>query len=346
MKKPVVFLLHFAYWFLYLFLVSFIIFASFPRKPDFTYEIYTNILLFSPATVLFFVPSVIGFYLYHSFVFNRYFQRKKMLAVVISGLVVSIVASLLSTCLTVIIWSFDLLNGWQAIIAEFILMFILATIHGVIGLIIKGFITAYGDIVLKEELNKKNFEMELALMKAQINPHFLFNTINNIDVLILKDQKKASEYLNKLSDIMRFMLYEIKSEQIPFTKELTYIEKYIELQSIRTSNSDYIKFNVSGSPENIFIEPLLFIPFIENAFKHSENKKIENAISINMVIAKKEIVFECENVYGTNGTGKPEYGGLGNELIRRRLDLLYPEKNVYEISDNGSVYKVKLLLSL
>src|ERR1044071_687955 len=115
--------------------------------------------------------------------------------------------------------------------------------------------------------------MELALIKSQINPHFLFNTINNIDVLIAKDSAKASEYLNKLSGILRYMIYETRNEKISLAGELDYIEKYLELQKIRTANPDYVNFQISGEANNLKIAPMILFPFIENAFKHTENKK-------------------------------------------------------------------------
>jgi sensor histidine kinase YesM len=219
-----------------------------------------------------------------------------------------------------------------------------AAINGVIGLVMKGFITWYEEIKLKEDLDHKNYEMELALVKSQISPHFLFNTINNIDVLIEKDAKKASVYLNKLSDIMRFMLYETKTEEIFLTEELTYIEKYIDLQKIRTSNPNYVHFQVYGDPEDVTIAPMLFIPFIENAFKYAENKKVENAIKIRVVIVKDRIGFDCENVFSDETEGRPEPGGLGNDLIRRRLMLLYPRTHSLEITNLNNVYKVTLIL--
>jgi two-component system LytT family sensor kinase len=217
---------------------------------------------------------------------------------------------------------------------------------GGIALIMKGFIAWYDDIKIKAELNKRNYEIELALMKAQINPHFLFNTINNIDVLIQKDSSKASEYLNKLSDMMRFMLYETKTEKINLEKELSYLKKYVELQKIRTSNPNYITYEVKGGTEDLLIEPMLFIPFIENAFKHSENKKIDNAIKISFRIETGKIKFECENAYSEEGHLRPEYSGLGNDLIRRRLALLYPNKHTFEINSENGIYKVNLVLSL
>jgi len=188
--------------------------------------------------------------------------------------------------------------------------------------------------------------MELALVKSQINPHFLFNTINNIDALIAKDATTASAYLNKLSDIMRFMLYETQSEKIPLSKELTYIEKFIELQKIRTTNSSFIQYQVNGDVRDIQIPPMLFIAFIENAFKHSENKKIEHAIKVNIDIEKGKISFKCENNYNSKSLKKLESGGLGSELIKKRLTLLYPNKHTLSIKNNNELYQVELSLQI
>ena len=186
--------------------------------------------------------------------------------------------------------------------------------------------------------------MELALVKSQINPHFLFNTINNIDVLIEKDAVKASAYLNKLSDIMRFMLYETKTEKIPLSKELQYIEKYIDLQRIRTSNPNYVNYTVEGDPCDLMIEPMLFIPFIENAFKHAEGKKAEDAIKIRFSIGHRSIAFDCENRYSVYQLERPDHSGMGNDLIKKRLSLLYPGKHSLDIVTGDGIYKAKLTL--
>jgi len=225
-----------------------------------------------------------------------------------------------------------------------VLLLLIAFVNGIMGFILRGFVTWYGDIKLKEELNKKNYEMELALVKSQINPHFLFNTLNNIDIMIGKDPDQASAYLNKLSDIMRFMLYETKTEEIPLAKELIYIEKYIDLQKIRASNANYVNYIVTGSPDDLRIAPMLFIPFIENAFKHTENKNVENAITIKMNITKEKIAFNCENKINEDNINMPDEGGLGNELIQKRLMLLYPNRHVLKITIANKMYTVELTL--
>ena len=157
----------------------------------------------------------------------------------------------------------------------------------------------------------------MALVKAQLDPHFLFNTINNIDVLILKNATKASEYLNKLSDIMRFMLFETKPTSIKLAKEVEYIEKYIELQKIRTANTRYVNFAIDGNPDERMIAPMVFIPFIENAFKHVTNKKLENAININIRIEDTFVQLACENKFDRHRKVQNGSNGLGNDLIKK-----------------------------
>jgi two-component system, LytTR family, sensor kinase len=184
------------------------------------------------------------------------------------------------------------------------------------------------------------------LVKSQLNPHFLFNTIHNIDVLIEKDASKASSYLNKLSDIMRFMLYETKPSKIPLIKEWAYLEKYIELQKIRISNSKSVQYSWQGEVENVMIAPMLLIPFVENAFKHAEGVKSDDAIVIGLKVEKNCIYFDCKNRFLSKNKENEEYGGLGNDLINKRLQLLYGKKHELKISENENFYQVNLTLFL
>jgi LytS/YehU family sensor histidine kinase len=223
-------------------------------------------------------------------------------------------------------------------------MTFIASISGIGAVVIKGFITWFEEIKLKEALKQKNHETEMALIKSQLDPHFLFNTLNNIDVLILKDATEASNYLNKLSDILRFMLYETKTDEILLKKEIEYIEKYIELQKIRTSNANYVSFEIIGTLDMRTIAPMVFIPFIENAFKHSTNKKIDNAIRVQLFINQDSSIFVCENKFDPNRKVKQESNGLGNDLIQKRLHLIYPDQHWLEIDRQINLYSVKLTI--
>ncbi|MCY1526552.1 Sensor histidine kinase BtsS [compost metagenome] len=236
-------------------------------------------------------------------------------------------------------------NGRSTIVTVILVMSLISLICGIAALVIKGFITWFNEIKLKALLKEQNHEMELALVKSQLDPHLLFNTINNIDALILKNQQQASEYLNKLSDIMRFMLYETKSEEIFLSKEIEYIEKYIALQKIRTNNADYIHFTVTGKIGIKKVAPMIFIPFIENAFKHVNNKKVKNAISISIFIREHNLQLICENKYDLKFAVKNPHSGLGNELIAKRLQLIYPDKHVLEVYKKDDIYSVNLTIN-
>jgi sensor histidine kinase YesM len=301
--------------------------------------------LFSPLSLGAIIPGLLGFYVSYLFLFKRYLATKKIIPLIFAGVSVSLAISVITQLIIYVAfagkgvnWTFETCISMGSFLA------FISIVHGAIGLVMQGFIKWFEDIKLNADLNKKNYDTELALLKSQINPHFLFNTINNIDMLITKDASRASEYLNKLSDIMRFMLYETKTEKIPLTKELTYIEKFIELQKIRTTNQHYINYAVKGDATNVMIPPMLFIPFIENAFKHTENKKTENAININLDIEKSKVVFRCENSFNPNSQLKQDGNGLGIELIKKRLTLMYPNKHTLAITNNNELYKVELTL--
>ena len=196
-----------------------------------TIKVLGVVLFCSPFGFAAILPALFGFYTFYSIMFDKFLIKKKILQLFLSAGAFSLISSIITQLIMYIAFLGKRVN-WSVdtCIEMGLLLAFISLVHSTTGLVMKGFITWYNDIKIKVELNKKNYEMELALMKSQINPHFLFNTINNIDVLINKDAIRASEYLNKLSDIMRFMLYETKAEKIPLNNELTYIEKFIELQ--------------------------------------------------------------------------------------------------------------------
>lgn len=299
-----------------------------------------------------FFPSFVTFYFYYFLVFPKYLKQKKILLSILYGVAFSLGVAIIGYILIryciesgyMYDMDHDGKNGRSTAVRTILIMAFIASITGIAALVVKGFITWFDEIKMKEELKQKNHETELALVKAQLDPHFLFNTLNNIDVLIVKDAVEASGYLNKLSDILRFMLYETKTDEILLRKEIEYIEKYIELQKIRTSNANFVSLQVTGTPGNKTIAPMIFIPFIENAFKHSTNKKIDNAISVRIEINEFEIIFECENKFDPNRKLKQESNGLGNGLIKKRLELIYPESHLLELTSTTNLYSVKLTI--
>lgn len=296
--------------------------------------------------VLYLSPNFISFYASYFYLFPKFLKRQKFILLIGVGSLFCVISALLSSLISTVFYGFDqpIFNDRNEFFGFTISLALIAAVHAVIALVIRGFISWFEEIKLKEELAQKNHETEISLIKSQINPHFLFNTINNIDILITKDSAKASEYLNKLSDILRYMVYETKAEKISLATEINYIKKYLELQKIRTTNPNYVNFEVSGNFKNLTIAPMIFFPFIENAFKHTENNKKSNTIEIKLLITEKAVNFECKNTYQISSDKNKDYGGLGNELTEKRLKLLYPENHTLKINNTNGIYDVKLTL--
>lgn len=342
MKKSLVFIIHASFWVSYTLLLFVIVAAvtqGFTTGPQLGYIIKVGV----PFVV---IPSVSAFYLFYFNLFPKYIKTKRLGRAFVYGVLFSLTSAIFGGLVLSLLFGSKMMffDGLVSFLSEIFTMSLIAFLVGVVGIIIKGFISWYNEIKLKEELNIKNHQMELALLKSQLDPHFLFNTINNIDILILKDAQLASEYLNKLSDILRFMLFETKTDEIALSKEIEYIEKYIALQKIRTSNVNYINFQITGEISNQTISPMLLIPFIENAFKHVSNKKMENAITISLSIFDKKIEFVCENKYVENSKPILDYNGLGNDLIRKRIELMYHKKHNLAITNQNNIYRVYLEL--
>lgn len=352
MKRSFVVLLHIGFWACYLILIA-IMLAVYARSIATASDQGSRVMNAFYSLFLFaVVPSLISFYLFYFLLFPKYLQQKKFLLSIIYGLLISIVAATLAYILHRYFIESGMVrdmdnggkNGRSTAVRTILVMTFIASICGIIALVLKGFITWYNEIKLKELLKEKNYEMEMALIKSKLDPHLLFNTINNIDALILKDAVVASDYLNKLSDIMRFMLYETKTDKILLSKEIEYITKYIALQKIRTANENYASFIVSGPIGNKLIAPMVFIPFIENAFKHTNNKKLENAIAIHIIIREDTTQLICENKYEPKGKVQKFDSGLGNELIVKRLSLLYPESHTLQVNNTNELYSVNLTI--
>lgn len=342
MKKSIFFLLHLAYGF------AVIIFSLFLMGALDEISTEEQPLSYYFHTVLGFVtlPAFITFNGSYWWLFPRFVQQRKKWQLVIFGILLVMLAGIIGALYLILSLENQavVVGNFSTLLINLLLISGLSTISAVVGLVLKGFVTWFQESKDKTELLEQNHQIEIALIKSQLDPHFLFNTLNNIDVLILKNPQVASEYLNRLSDIMRFMLFETKTEQIPLQQELIYIEKYITLQKIRTANEQYVHYQVQGHPEQRMIAPMTFIPFIENAFKHNNNKKIKNAISINLEISPQSILFSCTNQYDLSTTIKENHHGLGNELMKKRLELLYPASHQLEVQDDGSFYQILLTI--
>ena len=196
----------------------------------------------------------------------------------------------------------------------------------------------------RRALTNEKLSAELAFLRSQINPHFLFNCLNNIYSLAYKKSEKTPEAVLKLSEIMRYMLYESNDSKVELSKEIRYLENYIELQKLRFKGNAYVEFCVSGGDVNQQIVPLILISFVENAFKHGIANDPENPIKILIAVREGELTFTIKNK--ESNQNKDETGGIGLINVQRRLDLLYPGKHALNISSTEGAYTAELSLIL
>lgn len=197
-----------------------------------------------------------------------------------------------------------------------------------------------------QELQKEKLDAELKFLKAQIHPHFLFNTLNNIYSLALKKSDKAPQMLLKLSELMSYMLYDTQENKIALDKEIKHIQNYIELEKLRHGDRLNISFTVSGSAASKYIAPLVLMPFVENAFKHGVSQNIDNAwITIGLVINDDDLVVKVENSQNMTTVYK-ENNGIGLINVKRRLNLVYPDHHDLRTEKETDRYSVDLRLSL
>ena len=201
---------------------------------------------------------------------------------------------------------------------------------------------------LADKLEKLNIETELKFLKSQINPHFLFNSLNSVYALTLTKSDKAPEVVLKLSEILRYILYDGGEKVVGLEKELEYLKNYLELEKIRYGNRLQIEMSIIGDPSGKEIAPMLFLPFVENSFKHGVNSNIGNTfINIHVIIEESEIVFNIENNKPSNNLndGIGYQGGIGIENVKKRLALLYPAKHSLDIIE-GDTFLVNLRIEL
>ena len=203
------------------------------------------------------------------------------------------------------------------------------------------------------EMAKEKAEAELIFLKSQINPHFLFNSINSVYFLIDKSNADARGALHKFSDMLRYQLYEMNGNRVIIEKEIQYLQDYIGLQKLRKDDQYHIEFICQPEVKDFSIEPLLLIPFVENAFKHiSHNKNQPNFIKLQLSMNKGEFNFSIQN--SKEPGHEPlqvekvmeQHSGIGLANVKRRLALLYPQKHNLTINDGEDIFQVVLRIKI
>ncbi|TNE58224.1 MAG: histidine kinase [Bacteroidetes bacterium] len=202
----------------------------------------------------------------------------------------------------------------------------------------------------KQILQTQTIQSELRFLKSQINPHFLFNTLNNLYALTLKKSDKAPEIVLKLSEIMRYMLYECNEKRVLLTKEIHYIHNYLDLERLRQPSGADITFTTEGQISEQLIAPLIFVPFLENSFKHGLNHHMHGGgyVRLHLKVEGEHLEFRIENSKAEQlpRLDHPTSGGIGLVNVRQRLKILYPDHYQLSVEDEPNRYAVTLNLQL
>ena len=212
---------------------------------------------------------------------------------------------------------------------------------------LKLFSYSYKIQLAQSEIVRRSIQSELGILRSQINPHFLFNVLNNIDSLIFEDKEKASNAIFLLSKIMRYMLKESNEEKAMLDKELDYIKDYLELASLSFEDPEFLEFNFSGDFSGKDIPPLLFIPIIENSIKHCNKQSKSPGVKIFFKVENDFIELRTSNFIKRNDFKLPDAGsGSGLKNVEKRLKLLYSENYIFEINSNIDKFEVYLKVPL
>ena len=341
MNRYIVLIGHLLYWMLYGCLCIFLLYLGRGGK---------NMSLDEDGLVYLFVcllTAILSFYPFYRLWFLRYLAQRKLKAFILAGLLTGACVSLFVTTLIMgILYYFTSVIEKGLILPFFSVLFLYSLVHGIVATALRGFFHWYLELRVKEALQKKNLETELALLKGQLQPHFLFNTINNIDVLIGKEPAKASVYLQQLSGMLRYMLYKGPLDSISLEEEIQFIRYYIELQKIRKASGDWVKLKVEGNISDLRIAPLLFLPFIENAFKFGVTGEGTEPILIQLQTKERVVTFYCRNNYSFNKVASAVGSGLGLPLVRQRIELLYSGRYSLEVQPLQNTFTVKCSINL
>ncbi|GAA4097537.1 hypothetical protein GCM10022392_21380 [Mucilaginibacter panaciglaebae] len=301
--------------------------------------------------VLFGIINISLFYLNYLF-FIPQFLNKKRYSVYILAIVITIVIYGFDKYGVALLFKEEVLrhkdmNGNKSVLSFlpfFISTLFTSTIFVLLSILLKFSVDWFLNERIQRDLENQRLTAELAFLKSQINPHFLFNSLNSIYSLAYQRSENTPDAILKLSEIMRYMLYECNDNKVDLTKELQYLQNYIDLQKIRFGNKAFIDFKIDGEVTDQKIVPLLLIAFIENAFKHGIANDSMLPITMFVNVNQQHLQFYIRNKKHTHN--RDSIGGIGLANVKRRLDLLYPGKYNLDIRDENDTYTCELSLVL
>ena len=304
-----------------------------------TLDILTNVIYI----IIFHISIVASFYINVKLLITRYLRENKILSYLLFFTGLAIITALVNYglfdyCIDPIfpqLYFLSYYRIWELIIIVAVYLFMPA-----LFIIVQQYIK----MLIEKRQQTQN---ELAALKAQINPHFLFNNLNTIYSMASKNDKRTKDVVLELSDFLRYILYDTASETISLKKEIDIIQTYINLQKERVNPQiTHIYFNIEGNPENAEIPPLLLLPLTENCFKHGIGKK-ESNIKINVGFDGKVLHFTSENsVAKRNDSRENGNGGLGIANVKKRLEMLYPNRHSLIFNENNGIFMVELTIEL
>jgi len=305
------------------------------------------------SSLMIYLYVCVTFYLFYNFLTPALLNRKGIALYIFFGLMYQVVCSYLFMFAAYYPYIFlypvpvppeMTREMW---ISSYIFEVITASVlFAILGALSKLSLIWYSNKLKQMETEKQNMYNELVMLRAQVNPHFLFNTLNNIKSLITSHPPKAEQSIEKLNNIMNYMLCEASMDSVPLASEIGYINNYLDLQKIRYSTPGFIDFSISGEFTGIKLPPLIFMPFIENAFKHGDKMKPDPGIVIRLAVERSRIFFEITNFIKEGNEAGSRSGGFGLPNIRRRLDLLFEGRYSLDIETINNQFSVKLNLFL
>ena len=288
------------------------------------------------------------FYINYLYLLPRYLNSRKYIACAVSIIGLILLSGLLkyglANVFSDIILIRDRKNGQLSFRDYYIASVFTSTFFVFISTAFKFSTDWFVNEKVKRSLEKEKLAAELAFLKSQINPHFLFNSLNNIYSLAYQRSEKTSEAVLKLSEIMRYMLQESNETKVDLSRELRYLDNYIELQKLRFKNEAYVHMTIEGEDHDKKIAPLILIAFVENAFKHGVASDPQYPIQISIKISDEKLKFSVMNRKSVHN--KDLVSGIGLNNVKRRLDLLYPDKYYLNITDKEVTYYSELSLVL
>ena len=338
--------LHFGFWILYLLLSSYIT----ADLGNATYRDYSWLYRLSIAIAekigIVAIQASIFYWLFYFFIPKNKWRNPFSILELIIGIILSVLIYRVWVGYIVYPWIYE--DEYPGNPFRFSLLFIsFINIYSFVGIAgaIKLIRNRQHQREVEQQLVKEKLESELHFLRAQINPHFFFNTLNNIYGLARKKSEHTAEVVMRLSKLMRFILYECTSESIPIIQEIKVLEDYIELEKIRYDNRLVVNFTKKIDEINQSIAPLLLLPFVENSFKHGASEmRFETQIDIEIILEKQQLEFSILNKKDADISKNEK--GLGLKNVKRQLELLYPNVHQLEIKESDNSFEINLKIDL